>query len=54
MSNHDRGRRLLLLCECKELSRKRACSIAVEVDKLRYEEAVEDGVQQERVFDMLA
>ena len=42
MSNHDRGCRLLLLCERKELPRKRACSIAVEVDKFRYEETVED------------
>ena len=54
MPNHDRGRRLLLLCKRKELARKRTCSIAVEVDKLRYEETVEDGVQKERVFDVLA
>ena len=45
MSNHHGSRRCLLLCECEELSRKGARSIAVEVDKLRYEETVEDGVQ---------
>ena len=46
MSNHYRCRRPLLLSKCKELSRKSARSIAVEVDKLRYEQAVEDGVEQ--------
>src|SRR6516165_5581323 len=53
MSNHDRGRHFLLLCERKELQCKRACGIAVEVDELRYEEAVEDGVKKERVLDVL-
>jgi hypothetical protein len=36
MSNHDRGCHLLLLGERKELPCKRARSIAVEDDKLRY------------------
>ena len=40
MPDHDRGHRLLLLCERKELGRKRARSLAVEGDKLRYEKAV--------------
>src|SRR6516225_5184570 len=53
MSNHDRGGHLLRLCEHKELPCKRACGIAVEVDKLRYKETVEDGVQKERVLDVL-
>jgi hypothetical protein len=54
MSNHYRGRRFLLLCEGKEVSRKRESRITVEVDELRYEETVEDGVQKKRVFDGLA
>ena len=40
--------------EFEELARKRACCIALEGDELRDEEAVEDGVQQKRVFDVLA
>ena len=54
MPDHNRRCRSLLLRERKELRRKRACSVAIEGDKLLYEEAVEDGVQQERVFGRLS
>ena len=54
MPNHDRGRCLLLLRKSEELLPECASSVTIEVDKLRDEEAVEDGVQKKRVFGVLA
>jgi hypothetical protein len=44
----------LLPGEFEELARKRACCLALEGDEFRDEEAVEDGVQQKRIFDVFA
>src|SRR5262245_18721397 len=54
MPDHNRRCCFLTLGEFKELSCKRACYLALEGDELRDEEAVEDRVKDERVFDVLA
>ena len=54
MPNHERAGRSLLLGERKELRRKLAHSVAVERDKVRNPETVEDREQQQRVFGRLS
>src|SRR5262245_24899275 len=54
MPDHNKRCCLLLPGEFEELARKRACCLALEVDELRDEEAVEDRVQQKWIFDMFA
>ena len=53
-ADHERHRRPLLLGERQELSRKLAHHVAVERDKVRDPEAVEDREQQQRVFRRLS
>ena len=54
MPDHERNRRSLLLGERQELRRKLAHHVAVERDKVRDPEAVEDREQQQRIFGRLS
>ena len=54
MTDHDRNRRLLLLCEFKELRRKLAMRVALGRHEAREPAAVEHREQQQRVFDRLS
>ncbi len=54
MPDHERDRRSLLLGERQELRRKLAQRVAIERHIVRDPEAIEDGEQQQRVFERLS
>jgi hypothetical protein len=54
MPDHNKRCGLLLLGEFKESARQHARRLAIEGDELRDEESVEDGVEHQRVFEVLA